>query len=101
MWIYEVSLKVDDDVSEAYELWLNVHMAEIVKAAGFQGARLYRVDGQEPGVKRWVTHYLASQRAQIDSYLENLAPTFRADGLARFGGKFSAERRILNLTVSL
>ena len=35
----------------------------------------------------------------FDAYLRDHAPAMRADGVARFGTRFRAERRVLDLTL--
>jgi len=98
MVIYEVSVEVDKEIAPAYELWLKEHIVELVKMAGFDGAKLFTFDSGNPLVTNWVTHYQAKSLDLVQNYLEKLAPSFRADGVQRFGKRFRAQRRILTLT---
>lgn len=44
-------------------------------------------------------HYPLRDQAALDDYLREHVPRLRADGQARFAGKFSASRRVLALQV--
>lgn len=40
-------------------------------------------------------HYVLRDAAALDAYLHEHAPRMRADGVARFGDRFRASRRVL------
>lgn len=84
------------EIASEYESWLRQHVSEIVARAGFAGAQIWEVEHEQPEKRFFVIHYRA-ERGQIDYYLENLAPAFRADGERRFGAKARASRRVLIL----
>lgn len=48
-----------------------------------------------PGRVGLCTRYRLADRAAVDAYLRDHAPRLRADGIARFGGRFHATRRVL------
>lgn len=89
--IYEVTADYDAEIAAEFADWLRQHVADIVVAAGFAGASLWELEGAHT----WVVHYLAREREQIDSYLQNLAPHFRADAAQRFAEQVRVQRRIL------
>ena len=95
--VYEVSLDVDAGVIDAYRAWLRAHVAEICALPGFLGAELF--DVLEPaapaGRVALCVQYRLRDAAALDAYLRDHAPRMRADGLARFGGRFEASRRVL------
>ena len=95
--IYEVELEVDRIIEAEYRAWLDAHIAEVLALPGFVAAR--RFERQEPPATagRFVicVHYELPDRAALDAYLNHHAARLRADGLARFGGRFEARRRIL------
>ena len=95
MLIYEVNLRVDEEVAEAFAAWLRAHMREMLAFDGFEEARWYRLEPDTPGQVRWTTHYHVQNAESLDTYLRDHAAAMREDGLKRFGGKFSADRRIL------
>ncbi len=45
----------------------------------------------------WVIQYFVKTEKDLDRYLEKDAPRFRADAEKSFGGKFKAQRRILDV----
>ena len=96
MIVYEVSLQVDREIAAAFHDWLQSHVAEILALPGFTDADILQVcEPLDPGTVGWVVAYRLRDRAALDSYLVEHAPRMRADGLARFGNRFRASRRIL------
>ena len=95
--MYEVNLEVDADVFDAFRAWLDAHIREILALPGFLGAELYAQ--REPAAaerqRGLCVQYRLADDAALQRYLREDAPRFRADGLTRFGGRFSASRRVL------
>lgn len=98
MLVYEVNLAVDAGVAEAFAAWLPGHVAELLALPGFESAEIFRVD--EPvataGEVALSVRYRLRDRAALDDYLRDHAERLRADGIARFGGRFRASRRVLS-----
>lgn len=96
---YEVTLRVDPDAAEAYQAWLLEHVAQMRALPGFLSASAWRQ--QEPAADAgdvvFTCLYRLRDAAALDAYLREHAPRMRADGEARFGGRFRASRRILAL----
>lgn len=102
--LYEVTVAVDADAADAYRAWLADHVPEVVDAGGFLGGTVYEVadapddPGSRPGQARrlhLVAHYAVPDRAALDAYLAGPAAALRADAEQRFGGRFTASRRVL------
>lgn len=95
--VYEVNLDIDAEVVAAYRHWLDAHVAEICALPGFTGARVFEVvePAAADGRVALCVQYLLCNAAALDDYLAHHAARMRADGLARFGGRFNASRRIL------
>lgn len=96
MIVYEVRASVEDAVAPAYREWLGPHVAEILAIPGFHGAELLVEDG-EPGRTVYCVRYHLADRGALEAYLRDHAPRLRADGIARFGTRFSATRRVSEL----
>lgn len=96
MIVYEVRASVEDAVAVAYREWLGPHVAEILAIPGFSGAELLVEDG-EPGRTVYCVRYHLADRTALEAYLRDHAPRLRADGIARFGTRFSATRRVSEL----
>lgn len=95
--VYEVNLDLDASIREAYLAWLADHVAEVLSLPGFTGARRFEVDDPAPAPGRvgLCVQYDLVDRAALAAYLRDHAPRLRAEGQARFGGRFTATRRIL------
>lgn len=103
MLIYEVNLNVNADIAADFLIWLKKHIQDITALEGFTGAQLFECDPDsgQTAVKLWSVHYALESREALDNYLQNHAPAFRQDGLDRFGGKFTATRRVLTGPISM
>lgn len=98
MILYEVRIGVDPEVAADYRGWLDAHVREILALPGFVGADLL-AEPREDGRVGWCVQYWLVDRAALDDYLREHAPRLRADGLARFPGRFVGERRVLELAL--
>lgn len=97
MIVYEVNLRVERAIAPAYEDWLHAHVAQMLALPGFIGAELF----EEPGAGdaahvAWCCQYRLLDAAALERYLREHAPRLRAEGVARFGDRFSATRRVLH-----
>lgn len=97
MVIYEVNIDIDGAIHDDYLHWLTAHVAEICALPGFDGAQVLQVAEPEPapGRLQLCVHYRLRDAASLQAYLQEHAPRLRADGVARFGGRFTATRRVL------
>ena len=100
MLVYEVNLAVEAEIAGAFVAWLPGHVAELLALPGFLAAETFRVEEPPPpaGEVALVVRYRLRDRAALDAYLRDHAARLRADGLARFGGRFQASRRVLAST---
>ena len=96
MIVYEVRVAVDAEVAPDYRAWLEPHIREILSIDGFSHAELYAEDDAHGHVV-WTVRYQLRDRAALEAYLRDHAPRMRADGEARFGGRFTASRRVSEL----
>lgn len=98
--LYEVNIEVDASAHEEYRSWLRDHIAEILALPGFTGAKVFEVLDPPASAGRIAlcVQYALKDQAALDDYLREHAPRLRADGMARFGGRFQASRRVLRAT---
>lgn len=94
--IYEVNIFVQRAAENEYRQWLAKHIAEILALPGFIDAQSFDVqqDSHADEVAICV-HYRLESQAALDNYFEYHAARLRADGVARFGDRFRAARRVL------
>ena len=97
MVVYEVSIEVDAALRATYLDWLRAHVAEIVALPGFTGADILEVldPACEDGWFAVCVQYRLRDADALDTYLREHAPRLRADGVARFGDRMRARRRVL------
>lgn len=95
--IYQVDLDLDAAIAEEYLRWLRAHIAEICALPGFLGADLHETlqPSAPDGRVGLCVQYRLRDQAALEDYLREHAPRLRADGMARFGGRFDASRRVL------
>lgn len=96
MVTYEVNLQVDAAIAGEYRSWLRAHVAGLLALPGFVDATVFEVrEPVEPDRVGLCVHYRLRDGAALERYLAEDAPRMREQGLARFGGRFSATRRVL------
>ena len=96
MIVYEVRAVVEPDVAAAYQAWLEPHIHEILAIPGFTQAEMFSEEA-EAGRPVWTVRYHLESREALQTYLRDHAPRLRAEGQSRFGGRFDATRRVLEL----
>lgn len=96
--IYEVNLVVDSDIVTEYRSWLSTHVQEMLALPGFLGARILETSEPEnvDTQTTFCTQYELVDQAVLDEYFRVHAGRMRADGISRFGDRFSASRRVLH-----
>lgn len=98
MVIYEVNIKVKEDIFNEYVAWLVPHIEEMVNFPGFLGhVRSIDTEGGDSEYGFLTVHYFVESKGCLDDYLENHSSRMRGDGEKKFGGAFSATRRVLNV----
>lgn len=97
--VYEVSLDLDASIAEAYRAWLDAHVREILALRGFIDARVSEVldPAAREGRVALCVQYTLHDAVALEDYLRDHAPRMRAEGQARFGGRFQAQRRVLRV----
>ena len=97
MVIYEVNLSVEDEIKEKFNKWLDKHITEMLDFHGFLG---FSKSFNSVDEKEIVVSYFLTCKADLNDYLSNNAKTMRDDGIKKFGSRFSATRRILDVDKS-
>ncbi|MEO6137624.1 MAG: DUF4286 family protein [Luteimonas sp.] len=95
--IYEVDLWIDTVIADDYRSWLAIHVGEMLALPGFVEARIFDVlePAPPPGEIALCVHYTLHDHAALDEYLRLHARRLREEGVARFGSRFRAQRRVL------
>jgi len=103
MMIYEVNLVLGKEIESAFGAWLEEHMKEMLTFDGFEAATLlHNTDETLPPEKvEWTVQYRVRDKEALERYFKEDAPRMREDGLTRFGGSFTASRKIQKITREL
>ncbi|MDX1438785.1 MAG: DUF4286 family protein [Rubricoccaceae bacterium] len=101
MILYEVNLLVDAEIADDYAAWLGPHIKEILKLNGFLSAEWFEVETEDKKHIHWCIHYRLKDRTSLETYFIEHADRMRGDGLNRFSGRFTADRRILGRVSSI
>jgi antibiotic biosynthesis monooxygenase (ABM) superfamily enzyme len=96
MIVYEVRVIIHAEIAADYRAWLETHIREILAIPGFVSAELLSEDDAD-GATVWTARYHLQSREALEHYLREHAPRLRAEGVARFGDRFKATRRVLEL----
>ncbi|MDX1532483.1 MAG: DUF4286 family protein [Rhodothermales bacterium] len=97
MIIYEVNLTVQPEIADAYAAWLAAHVREMLTFDGFEAAEWLEDAEAEGPARRWTVQYRVRSPEHLRRYFDAHAERMRGEGVERFGGRFSATRRILRM----
>lgn len=96
MIVYEVNLRVQRTIEAEYRAWLAHHVAQMLQLPGFEAASTFVVpEADDEASIALCVQYRVRDAAALERYLAEDAPRMRGDGIARFGARFSAGRRVL------
>jgi hypothetical protein len=93
--LYEVNLEADTAIEAPFDTWLRDHIADLLQFDGFRSAEILEDRSAPPGRVRRIVQYRLRDQAALDSYVANQAPRMRAQGVEKFGDRFTTERRVL------
>lgn len=100
MYIYNVTINIDDAAHTAWLSWIESHITEVLNTGKFTSAKLTEVlVEEEMGGKTYSIQYAANTREDLDNYYKFDAPNLRSEGLKRFADKmltFRTELKIIN-----
>lgn len=101
---YEVNLVIQKEIFDNYYTWLVDHIKEMLKFHGFKKASISKEISKENLKDNYINLtvlYNIETKQDLDNYLEQYAPHMRADGIKKFGNKFSAHRRVFELVQNI
>lgn len=99
MIIYNVTLKVENEVAAAWIGWMKTeHMADLMKTGLFTDCRLCKLlEQDETDGVTFSAQYFCNSLEEYHRYISDFAPEMRERGNQRFGGKFVAFRTIMEV----
>ncbi|GMV78286.1 MAG: hypothetical protein AMXMBFR79_14170 [Chitinophagaceae bacterium] len=99
MLIYNVTIKVDKSINDAWLLWMKeIHIPEVLATGCFthhQFVKLLEVD-EADGIT-YAVQYFAESKANYNRYIELYASNLREAGIKAWGNKFIAFRSLMQV----
>ncbi|MBT8272238.1 MAG: DUF4286 family protein [Bacteroidia bacterium] len=98
MYIYNVTVNVDDSIHDDWLRWIKEHIPQVLSTGRFKEAKLTKVlVEEEMGGTTYSVQYRANSRQDLDDYYKYDAERMRNDGQARFADKMLAFRTELEV----
>ena len=98
MYIYNVTISIDESVHDEWLEWIKTHIPEVLATGKFSKATLTRVlVEEEMGGITYSVQYRAHSREALDSYYKEDAEKLRNGGLKKFADKMLAFRTELQI----
>lgn len=98
MYIYNVTINIDDDVKDEWLTWMETHILDVLNTGKFVAAKLTQVlVEEEMGGTTYSVQYSAKTKEDLQNYYKEDAKRLRGDGLRKFGDKMIAFRTELRL----
>lgn len=96
MIIYNVTVKVDNDVHDEWFKWMKeVHIPEVLKTGYFEHNRFYRVLVEDDDGITYSIQYQCQNIHKLEEYYEKHAPKLQQEHAERYKDKFVAFRTLL------
>ena len=100
MYIYNVTININETVHEEWLTWMETHILEVLNTGKFISAKLTEVlVDEEMGGKTYSVQYTANTREDLDDYYKEDADRLRLQGFKKFGDQmlaFRTELRLIN-----
>jgi hypothetical protein len=95
MNVYSVFISLDESVESDWLTFMNdKHIKEVLDTECFTGYEFFReIDSPEIGKVRFRIDYYLTDSSKMEKYISKFSEALRNDVVARFDGKFTAERR--------
>jgi hypothetical protein len=99
MFIYNVTIKIDWAIQEAWVQWMKQeHMPEVVKTGCFTGSQLVRLlDTDEKDGPTYAAQYFAESKPDYNRYIEIHAAILRQKAFDKWGDRFIAFRSLMQV----
>lgn len=97
MYIYNVTIQIEDAIQTEWLEWMqHEHLEEVMGTGMFDSySFLELLEPIEAGSKTYVAQYFTTSETRYTQYIEQFAPALRQKGFEKFGDQFIAFRTIL------
>jgi hypothetical protein len=98
MYIYNVTINIDDAVHEEWLTWMESHILKVLNTNKFVSAKFTQVlVEEEMGGKTYSVQYTANSKEDLETYYTENAEELRKESAKKFGNKMLAFRTELKL----
>ena len=99
MFIYNVTIKIDHSIHEAWLQWMSeTHITDVMNTGCFEKFVFVKiVDTDETEGPTYAVQYFAVSRAQYNRYIDVYAAKLRKDGMDKWGNQFIAFRTLMEV----
>lgn len=98
MYIYNVTVNIDDSVHDEWLKWIKEHIPQVLSTGKFEKATLTKVLVEEDmGGQTYSIQYRSYSREALDAYYKDDAENLRTEGLKKFADKMLAFRTELQI----
>ncbi|OIR12096.1 hypothetical protein GALL_63470 [mine drainage metagenome] len=99
MIIYNVTIKVEPDIHEAWVDWMKTkHIPEIMNTGCFTKFQFVKVlETDESDGFTYATQYYAATKEDYQKYIDQFAATLRQDAMKTWGNKFAGFRSLMQV----
>ena len=95
MIIYQVKIKIEEEVEKEWLHWMKTaHVPDVLATGVVLSAQVLRSEDQE---RTYYFNYHFSSKQQYQIYHEKFGPKLKADTQQLYGGRFQASRQILEM----
>ena len=103
MYIYNVTIKVTDQIADEWLRWMQEeHLNEVVATTMFDRYQFYELlepKQQDEEGRTFVAQYFTDSESRYNQYLNEFAPSMRQKGFERFGDQFIAFRSLMRSVI--
>ena len=98
MYIYNVTVNIDESIHDDWLSWIKEHIPQVLATGRFSEAKLTKVlVDEEMGGITYSVQYRAKSREELDNYYKFDAEKLRSDGVKKFANKMMAFRTELEI----
>ena len=97
MFIYNITMKVDNQILDQWLAWQKEeHIPEVMATNLFHESRFYKLLEQDDTEgSTYVVQYYTNSKEDYDRYIQDYAPALREKALNKWGNHFAGFRTIM------
>jgi hypothetical protein len=98
MYIYNVTVNIDDSVHDEWIDWMKkTHVPDVMNSGCFTESRIVKVLHVNDTGQTYSFQYTFKDMKDIERYQKEFAPALQADVKQKYGEKFTAFRTLLEI----